>query len=158
MKRCVHPLLGEFQAQVWEWRAQRELSFSWGFSTRRISIIESEGLGAPSDGQFRALVGLLEKPASFRDELSLAIFNAYRAEIRSEYLAILSDGYTYDFTAEDLPELGEAKNVWELVTRLYSVWVLEDASVTVEFSVTFDPEHELHVRLSDGTIARVWME
>lgn len=159
MKRYVHATLGEFQAEVWEWRVQRELSFAWGYSTRRISIVENDSLGQPTEVQFGALIDLLEQPSSFREVLAEAILKAYSRDIRPQYLAVLADSrHEYDFSEEDLPELHEAADVWKVVTDLYSVWVLEDASVDVEFSVTFDDEHELHVKLRERVVERVWME
>jgi hypothetical protein len=156
MKACIHPQLGEFHAQTWEWRVQRELSFSWGFSTGSVSIVQEEHV--PSDEQFEALVDLWRKPASFREALAAAIFDAYTHEIRSDYLAMLEHGEYDDLTAGDLPELGESAEAWKLVTGLHSLWVSEDASIDIQFAVTFDPEHELHVQVVDGVIDRVWME
>jgi hypothetical protein len=156
MKTCAHPQLGELHAHRWEWRVQQELSFSWGFSTRSVSIVQEDH--APSDEQFKALVDLWRKPASFREELAEAIFDAYTQEIRSDYLAMLADEGADDFTSEDLPELGESTQAWMLVKGLHSVWVSEEASINLGFLVTFDPEHELHVQVTDGVIEQVWME
>jgi hypothetical protein len=159
-KRIVHPVLGDLEAEKWEWRAQREMSFPCtGFSTRNISIAVDSSLDQPSAGQLEALVNLLETPSSFRDVIAEAISQAYSTEIRSDYLNILSDTrYTYDFSRDDLPEIQAADDIWRLISGLHYIWVNEDATVNVNFSVTFDPEHELHVQLRGADFVRVWME
>jgi hypothetical protein len=90
--------------------------------------------------------------------LGATIFDAYTQEIRSDYLAMLENGEYDDLTSGDLPELGESAEAWRLVTGLHAVWVSEEASIDIQFAVTFDPEHELHVQVADGVIDRVWME
>lgn len=158
MKRCVHPVLGEFKGEHGEWRPQRELSFAWGYSTRNVSIVTQDSVDQPTERQFDTLVDLLARPASFRDELGAAIFRAYFMEFRPEYLSMLSEDTTYDFSEADLPELRDEADAWRLVTALYAIWVHEDATVNVSFRTTFDSEHELRVHISERAIVQVWME
>lgn len=158
-QRIDHSVLGLIIAEKWEWRVQQRISFPCaGYATKEISIVEASPDG-PNAKQLDALVDLIERPVSFRDTIANAIFSAYVQEIRPEYFEILSDTrYDYGVTLADLPEVTEPKGIWDFVTGLYSIWVTEDALVDVQFSVTFDQEHELHVEFKDGVIDRVWME
>lgn len=158
-RRLDHPVLGLLKAEKWEWQVQREVAIPCtGYATKHISIAEASAAG-PSPQQLQALVNVVKSPASFRDEIAKAVFRAYVDEIRSEYFEMLSDTRDdYGVTVDSLPDVKEPNNIWSFVTGLHSVWVAEDASVDVQFSVTFDEEHQLHVRLNEGSVGRTWME
>jgi hypothetical protein len=159
MKRILHPVLGPIVADSWEWRVQREVNIPCtGYATKEISIVQ-KAPGGPTPQQLAALMTLVEAPASFRNEIARAVFRAYKAEIHPEYFKMLSDTrYQYGVTLAALPAIEKPDEVWKFITRIYSVWVSEDATVDVQFTVTFDVEHELHVELHGKTIDSVYME
>jgi hypothetical protein len=162
-KRFSHPLLGEFVCEHWEWRLQHEIEFPCaGYSTSLISISADPTRHEPAQEQLQALVELMQAPAEFRHEIAKAIFGAYMSKIRPVYLEVLSASSDpiadYGVAVSDLPEVDNAEDVWRFITALRYIWVNEDASVIVEYTVTFDDEHEIHVLLKSMGIERVWME
>jgi hypothetical protein len=158
-KKFEHPVLGPFEGELWEWQALRPMTLGCtGHSTANISIEVPESAERPSDAQFQQIIDVIEAPPSFRDEIAAAIFQAYSEEIRPEYLRIIAEIPDVSLTAEQVPELRTADDVWSLITGLYYLWINEDAAVNVDFSVSFDEEHQLHVRVKDRAIERVWME
>jgi hypothetical protein len=161
-KQINHPVLGVIQGENWEWylRRQTETVFPCtGYSTKNVSIAVDRSLDRPTASQLQALVRLKKAPISFRDAIAQAVFRAYVDEIRPEYLKKISDTrYDYGVTLSDLPEALKPDDVWKFVTGLYYVWVNEDSTVSVEYSVTFDHEEELHVLIDGSRVERVWME
>jgi hypothetical protein len=159
IRKFDHPVLGPFEGEFWEWRAQQPMTLRCtGHSTSNISIEVPESAERPSDEQFQQIINVIEAPPSFRDEIAAAIFQAYSKEIRPEYLDIIAEIPDVNLTAEQLPELRTADDVWSLITGLYYLWINEDAAVNVDFNVSFDEEHQLHVRVKNRVIERVWME
>ena len=151
--RLEHPVLGIFEGQGWEWQAQNVLSFPCtGFSTRYVSIVAPDGHDSPTPEQIQALVDLIHLPASFRAQIASAIFKAYVEEIRPDYLEIED---SWIFPRANLLDVKAAEDIWSVIKELHYVWVNDDASIMVNFSVTFDIEHELRVEMVGGEVRSV---
>ena len=143
MSRITHPQLGAFEGFRGEWQALQPITLRCtGHAAADVIIAAADESGEPSDEQFRALADLVSAPDSLRESMTDAIFRAYSSEFRSRY---------------GLPEI-TAEGVWEMITGLYGIWVLRDASVSADFNVSFDEEHQLHVLVKDGVVSLVWME
>jgi hypothetical protein len=154
-----HPILGPIIGEKWEWRVQRRIDIPCtGFACAAISIRADNVEQRPTVASLQALEELINRPPEFRSEIAQAIFQAYNAEIRQDYLKLLGDGYDYGISAADVPAIDAPDEIWRVVTGLYSIWVYEDGSLIIDYSVTFDLEHELNVRLRGSTIENVWVE
>lgn len=127
--------------------------------TSSVCIVSEGSESEPSQEQFDALVALASSPASFRDTLGQAIFEAYVKEIRPEYVEIFSNTRsTRSKSLDDLPAVSTSSDVWKFITGIYLIWVKTDCTISIDFNVTFDGEHELHVRINRGVVEFVWME
>ena len=154
-----HPILGTIFGEKWEWCIPKELDFpSIGYAISGVIIAVDDDLDQPSSAQIQAIIDLMNLPESFRITLASAIEGIYTQEIRPVYLERINkygdDVYT---TIDKLPEIAEIDDVWGLISGLYSIWVNEDSSINVQYSVIYDDEHELNVQIDKGNVQRVWM-
>ena len=130
-----------------EWRSQRPVRIGWADRTCDNVILTTSAPGRePSGKQVARLIDLLNAPREFRSRLSEAMFREYVDVLRPAYLANLADKrFSYPYSEADLPELLHPDGIWELIGGLRTVWIEEDGTRTLEWSLTYDPGHELSV-------------
>ena len=162
MTEYVHPELGTFLGESGEWVGLQPITIQATNHSHKHVIIVNED-GPPSEQQFEALIGLLNAPHALGDAISRAIFDAYTGTIRQDYLdrreaeKELGDAYV-TARKEQLPAINNAADVWHVIDSLYSVWVNEDSTITLDYTPIFDDEHELNVLLNGSQVVRVWIE
>lgn len=160
-----HPVLGKFSGSRGEWfnGSATEVA-GLGVIFRNFSICVSESQEAPSEDQLLRLVALITSDISLREHVENCYFNAYKNEIRKEYLEIYESwgedewGGPAPDLVEMLPELANPTEIWGLITEPDYIWCDEDAIFSISFMTKYDLEHPVNLEFVEGKIARVWHE
>lgn len=141
-----HPILGTIVKcpTCNDWEFQQPVHFpTLQHATRLITFDNDYLTQPPTAAQIQVLVNFIEAPASLREDIARAIFNAYVQEIRDDYLPEIEGEEDFDILVKDLPEITEPEQIWSLIKSIGYLDCDENNSINIGFNTTFDIEHHL---------------
>ena len=159
-----HPILGLIVGDKWLWTLQRKFAAPFSnYTAREMCIAVNDSQEHPSPAQLQAMVDLIQAPDSCREEIENALFESYRDEIRPDTLLMFGDdplayGVSPEKVPEILPEIAEPTEIWQIITGIDSIWVHEDAHLSIGFEAIFDEEHNVVVNMRDGHVDYIIVE
>jgi len=113
----------------------------------------------PTLEQLAAASRVSKASTSFKEEVAGYMLEEYNSNIRPYYIKTIADSrYSSTLNETDLPEITKASNIWQIISGLNSVWIDEQANLSLAFITKFDPDHDFAVRFRDGELYEIMMD